>query len=113
MTPLYDVISGWPIIGHGKNQLAIEKAKLAMAVHGKNPHYRIHEITERHWRTLAEETGIPGLWDRIQSFVDVAATAIDEMAKQLPKNFPPKVYDAIRHGVHTQVTKFKNVRPQK
>lgn len=113
MTPLYDVISAWPIIGHGKSQLAIEKAKLAMAVRGKNAHYRIDEITARQWRALAEETGIRGFWDRMQSFVDAAAVAIDQIARQLPKNFPPKVYDAIRHGVHTQVTKFKNARPQK
>ena len=113
MTPLYDVLSAWPIIGHGKNQLALKKAKLAMAVRGKNAHYRIDEITARHWQALAEETGIRGLWDRMQSFVDAAATEIDALEQQLPRNFPPKVYDAIRKGVHTQVTKFRNARSQK
>ena len=42
LTPLYDVLSAWPIIGHGKNQLAIEKAKLAMALRGRRAHYRLN-----------------------------------------------------------------------
>jgi serine/threonine-protein kinase HipA len=113
MTPLYDVISAWPIIGHGKNQLPIEKAKLATAVRSKNAHYRIDEITARHWRTLADETGIPGLWERMQAFVDAAAIAISQLAQHLPGSFPPRVYDAIEHGVHAQARKFRNARAQK
>lgn len=30
LTPLYDVLSAWPIIGHGPNMLPIQKAKLEM-----------------------------------------------------------------------------------
>lgn len=48
MTPLYDVLSAWSIIGHSKNQLSFQKAKLAMAIHGKRPHYRVNEIIGRH-----------------------------------------------------------------
>lgn len=48
LTPLYDVLSAWPVIGKGRNKLAIEDAKLAMALRGRRNHYRIKEIAPRH-----------------------------------------------------------------
>jgi serine/threonine-protein kinase HipA len=32
MTPLYDVLSAWPIIGNGPSQISPRRAKLAMAL---------------------------------------------------------------------------------
>ena len=60
MTPLYDVLSAWPIIGPGKNQLSFQKARLAMAIRGKRPHYRLNEIIGRHWYELAALRGFGG-----------------------------------------------------
>ena len=34
MTPLYDVLSAWPIIGHGKNQLPLEARRFAQTLTG-------------------------------------------------------------------------------
>lgn len=106
LTPLYDVLSAWPIIGHGKNQLALEKAKLAMALHGKRAHYRVKEITPRHWRTLAEGTAIPGLWERMRSFVASAEPVLKRLEKRLPRDFPERVYATIRDGVLKQARRF-------
>jgi serine/threonine-protein kinase HipA len=39
MTPLYDVLSVYPVLGRGRNQLDPRDAKLAMAVVGRNRHY--------------------------------------------------------------------------
>ena len=58
LTPLYDVISSWPVMGPGPRQLALQKAKLAMAVRGKRAHYRLNEILGRHWAEIAEKSGI-------------------------------------------------------
>jgi serine/threonine-protein kinase HipA len=106
MTPLYDVLSAWPIIGHGKNQLPIEKAKLAMALRGKRAHYRLNEITTRHWQALAEQTGIRGLWEHMQSFVEAAGSALDRVEKLLPRAFPERVFTTIRAGVRHQAQRF-------
>ena len=46
-TPLYDVMSAWPVIGKGARQFAWQKVKLAMALHAKNAHYRVAEIQRR------------------------------------------------------------------
>ena len=106
LTPLYDVLSAWPIIGHGKNQLAAEKAKLAMSLRGRRAHYRLNEITGRHWHELAERTGVPGLWNRMQGFVESAPAAFDRLEKHLPRAFPERVYATIGNGVRAQVRRF-------
>jgi len=106
LTPLYDVLSAWPIIGHGRNQLPLEKAKLAMAVPGRRPHYRLREITARHWRELAERTGVADLWTRMQSFVESAPGAIDRLGDRLPRGFPERVYTTVKKGVRTQAQRF-------
>jgi serine/threonine-protein kinase HipA len=106
MTPLYDVLSAWPVIGHGKRQLPIEKAKLAMAVRGSNAHYRIHEIQARHWKALAESTGIPAMWKRMQDHVESVAPAIERVGASLPEAFPERVYATIRDGTRNQVRRF-------
>ena len=99
------MLSAWPIIGHGKNQLDIEKAKLAMALHGKRAH-RVNEITTCHWRDLAERAGISGLWERMQSLVASAEPVLKRLEKQLPRSFPERVYTTIRDGVLRQAKRF-------
>lgn len=53
-TPLYDVMSVFPALG--KNQVPLQKAKLAMAV-GKSRHYRLKDITRRHFEEPAKSSG--------------------------------------------------------
>src|SRR5438105_12863145 len=106
LTPLYDVLSAWPIIRHGKNQLAFEKARLAMSLRGRRAHYRLNEITGRHWHELAERTGVPGLWARIQSFVESTPPALEHIEKHLPRAFPERLYTTIRDGVRGQVQRL-------
>jgi len=112
LTPLYDVLSAWPIIGHGKNQLAIEKAKLAMSLRGRRAHYRLNEITARHWQELAGRAGVPDLWNRMQSFVESAPAALERVERGLPRAFPERVYATIRDGVHGQVRRFAQTIPR-
>ncbi len=107
MTPLYDILSAWPIIGHKKNQLPMEKAKLAMAVRGKNTHYRINEIQARHWSALTEDTAIPGIWERMHMLVDSADSAVDQVEKDLPNGFPERVFTSIRDGIRRQARRYK------
>jgi serine/threonine-protein kinase HipA len=100
------VLSGWPVIGHGKNELPLEKAKLAMAIRGRRPHYRLDEITGRHFRDLAGQAGIPDLWNRMQAFVGAAPDALARLDAGLPKGFPERVFSRIRTGVLGQCRRF-------
>jgi len=87
-------------------QLAIEKAKLAMSLRGRGAHYRLNEITARHWQELAGRTTVPHLWNRMQSLVESAPAALERVKERLPRAFPERVYTTIRDGVRAQVERF-------
>lgn len=106
LTPLYDVLSAWPVVGHGRNQLPLERTKLAMAVRGRRPHYRIDEITGRHWRELSDRTGIAELWNRMQMLVAEAPAALERLGAKLPQGFPERVHARILAGVSSQSRRF-------
>jgi serine/threonine-protein kinase HipA len=107
LTQLYDVLSAWPVIGHGRNELPLEKAKLAMAIRGRKPHYRLDEITGRHFRDLAGQTGTSDLWNRMQALVEAAPDALSHLDARLPPAFPERVFHSIRTGVLGQCRKFR------
>jgi serine/threonine-protein kinase HipA len=104
LAPLYDVLSAWPILGPGPNQLAYQRARLAMAVRGQNAHYRLGEIDARHWRRLAASCG-PGAWDRMHAMVARVDDALHGVERRLPVGFPHNVWARVaegcrRHAVH-------------
>jgi serine/threonine-protein kinase HipA len=106
MTPLYDVLSVWPIMGDGPNQVSPRRAKLSMALRGKNVHYHLREIHVRHWQALAAQTGVPDAFDRMVALVLMAPDAIERVEAQLPKPFPANVFASIRRGVLAQAERF-------
>ncbi len=108
LTPLYDVLSAWPIIGNGKNRLAWKNAKLAMAVSGKNRHYHLANIMRRHFNATAARCG----WgesaeDIISDLLAKVDAAIDTVANQLPAGFPEDVAAAIFEGMRTQAKRLR------
>lgn len=106
MTPLYDVLSAWPIIGSGPNQVSPRRAKLAMALRSTNTHYHLHEIRTRHWEALARQSGVPGAFDQMVALVLQVPDALERVAAQLPPDFPKPVFTAIRAGMLAQAEKF-------
>jgi serine/threonine-protein kinase HipA len=107
MTPLYDVISAWPIIGPGKNEWPYQDVTLAMALRGSRPYRHLHRIAVRHWRALAERTGLPHAFDAMQQLVANADTALTRLEGRLPADFPPLVWERIAAGVRAQVARFQ------
>ena len=106
MTPLYDVLSIWPIIGNGPNQINPRRAKLAMALRSKNTHYHLHEIHTRHWQTLAQQSGVPDAFDHMVALVLQVPDALERVAAALPEGFPQRVFKPIRAGMLAQAEKF-------
>jgi serine/threonine-protein kinase HipA len=106
LTPLYDVLSAWPIIGNGPNQISPRRAKLSMALRGKNAHYHLHEIHTRHWQQLAAQSGVPDAFDQMVALVLQVPDALERVANELPPHFPRQVFTAIRRGMLAQAEKF-------
>jgi len=106
MTPLYDVISAWPMIGKGPRSLPFQDAKMAMAIRGKNPHSRIAEIQTRHWKALATSSGAVGVWEAMVEMVNTIDSAIASVMAQLPKEYPRALAESIFDGVRNQASRF-------
>lgn len=102
MTPLYDVISVWPVIGNGPNRVAWQEAKLAMAVRSKNVHYELARIQTRHWQGLAQRGGAEGTWEAMQALVARVEPAIARVQMLLPAGFPERTAQTIFDGLRRQ-----------
>jgi serine/threonine-protein kinase HipA len=107
MAPLYDVLSAYPILGHGKGQLARQQATMAMAVWGKNRHYHWDKIAKRHWLKTATDCGILEAESLIETIALQTETVISKVAGELPKDFPPKVAEPVFEGVHKSCQRLK------
>lgn len=100
LTPLYDVISAYPILGSGRNRLAPQKAKMAMAVRGKNRHYKWMEIQPRHWLSTAREVGLEATAKQDMLYLtDQAPVVADKVSASLPGDFPGHVSSPILDGL--------------
>ena len=106
MTPLYDVLSAWPVMETGPNSLRYKKVKMAMAVHSKSAHYRLAEIQRRHWESLAMRSGVPGAWDAMQDMALRMPAAIEKVGASLDKDFPLHLADAVFYGTLLHTGKF-------
>ena len=100
LTPLYDVLSIWPVMGEGPHKISWHHAKLAMAVRGKNKHYLLKDIQRRHFNAMAIQCGLgetaePLIKDVLAATPDVIAS----VQKNLPNGFPQHLLDAILKGL--------------
>ena len=99
LTPAYDVISAYPLVA--KKQLNEKRISMAMAVSGKNRHYRWEEISLRHWLAITKKCNFPesemnGIIERILGEMD---HVIGQVKADLPKFFPEDVASPIFEGM--------------
>lgn len=104
LTPLYDVISAYPILGHGPNQISPFKVKLAMAVRGKNAHWKVNDIQRRHWVAMGVRHGVVTAGGRpVEALLDdlVARTpeVIARVRQALPEGFPQALASSVLQGL--------------
>lgn len=107
LTPLYDVMSAWPVIGKGAREFQWQKVKMAMALHTKNIHYRIAEIQRRHWNTVAKANALGSDFEAvIQRIVSMTPAVIKSVTSKLPPEFPSVVSRRIFDGLIDQVNRL-------
>lgn len=109
LTPAYDVLSAWPIIGNGAHQVSPFRAKLAMALRGRNPHWKLREILPRHWQGLASQISAQA-WDQLRALVERSDAALARVEAALPAEFPERVWRAVSRGVAAQRRTFLAAR---
>jgi serine/threonine-protein kinase HipA len=106
LTPIYDVISTYPLIA--KRELEIKKTKMAMALNGKNKHYRWNEIMPRHWfeeskRVDFSESEMQAVIDQTLNNID---SVINEVTSRLPEGFPEEISGPVFDGITKAAKRF-------
>lgn len=107
MTPLYDVMSAYPLIA--KKELHTKQMKMAMSIDSKNKHYYWQEIIKRHWSALARKTRFPEteLQTVFQELLDNMDDVINRVVSSLPDDFPPSVSQPVFDGLLAGRAKLK------
>ena len=105
LTPLYDVLSFWPIVGRGSNKLQLQKVRMAMAVRGKSKHYKLADIRRKHFSETAARIGIGKEAERLLTQIrEQTPAVISAVQEELPRDFPAEVLDPILAGIKKQAT---------
>jgi serine/threonine-protein kinase HipA len=112
LTPLYDVVSVWPVMGDAPNQIRWHKAKLAMAVSGKNRHYLLKDIQRRHFNAMAARCGYADSAEPlIEGILERVTAAINAVNRKLPRGFPQQVADSIFAGMRESARRLGQMPP--
>jgi serine/threonine-protein kinase HipA len=98
LTPLYDVMSVQPNLD--RKQIRPNQFKLAMAV-GNNRHYRVGEISPRHFHQIADRAGFakPALDAVFAGLTASVPPALERTIAAMPKGFPSSIAESIAGGV--------------
>lgn len=111
LTPLYDVLSAYPIMGTSANQLSHFKAKMAMAVRSKNAHWIMRDILRRHWLAVGTEHGVVAPDGRgteavLDDIVAKTPEVVQAVRTLLPEGFPEHVANSVLTGLQLAADKL-------
>ena len=104
LTPLYDVLSAYPMVGEGVGKLSPFKARMAMAVRSQNTHWKMRDILRRHWIAVGQRHGVSTEDGRpadalIDELIAQTPQVVATVRAQLPPDFPMPVADSILDGL--------------
>ncbi len=113
LTPLYDVLSAYPVLGEGSAQISPHKVKMAMAVRCGNAHWKMQDVQRRHWLAWGQRHGVVTLEGRSTEFVidDLVARTpevVQSVQRQLPANFPTGLAQSILGGLQAAADKLSH-----
>ena len=107
LAPLYDILSAYPLFAN--KSLQKQKAKMAMALKGKNSQYHWSRIQVRHFFSTGKLCGLSEklVTKWLEEMAECALTICETMPSTLPKDFPKEVSQAIFDGLKQQALKIK------
>ncbi|KJG10737.1 type II toxin-antitoxin system HipA family toxin [Photobacterium kishitanii] len=102
MTPLYDIISAYPLMD--SKSIPKQKAKMAMALIGTKKYYKWQAIQPRHFLSTAKAIGFSEqrASELMAEMKSQTPTVINTVRQQLPKDFPDYISESIFNGVLKQ-----------
>lgn len=102
LTPLYDILTAQPSVDAG--QVAEKKYKLAMSV-GDNNHYRIGEVTPRHFLQTADRCNFDRaiLVAELDRLLDTARAQAERAISQVSPPLPPELVASVLAGIDARL----------
>lgn len=108
LTPLYDVLSAWPVIGRASGQWPQQKLKMAMAWFGeKNRYYKPLEITSRRMLLTAKRLGLGDAQPILNELIAQTPVVIRSVQSQLTAGFPQTVADPVMTGLESAAAQLQ------
>ncbi len=112
LTPLYDVMSAWPVIGDAPNKVSGHKVKMAMAIRSANAHWKMKDILPRHWLALGKRYGVLDEDGRtvetlIDDIIERTPQVVATIEAVLPAGFPAHVADPILRGLEREAGRLR------
>lgn len=109
LTPLYDVLSVYPVLGEGPGKLSPFKAR--MAVRSTNAHWKVREILRRHWLAVGGRHGVltpdgGAVSLVIDDLIDRTPGVVQAVRAMLPKHFPVGLADSVLGGLQKAAGKL-------
>lgn len=111
LTPLYDVMSAWPVIGDGPGTLSEHKVRMAMAIRSTNAHWKMREILPRHWLALGKRYGVLDEAGRtvetlVGDLVERTPAVVAGIESMLPAGFPEQVAAPVLRGLEREARRL-------
>lgn len=106
LTPLYDILTIWPLVA--TRGIELNKAKLAMAIAGNNRHYKITEIRKRHFLAMASANGLRAdeVKREIEAMAEATPSVTAQVSAELPPGFPESVSGPVFETMRKQAQKL-------
>lgn len=112
LSPIYDVMSAYPVIGDGPSQWADQEIKLAMALLGRNKHYQVHKIERRHFNSTARKVGYgDNAEPLVQEIIARTPEVVEKVRGELPAGFSGQVADKVLGGMLAAARVLENMPP--
>ena len=107
LTPLYDVLSAWPVIGRASGQWPQQKLRMAMAWHGEKGRYtKPLEITSRRMLLTAKRLGLGEAQPILDDLIAQTPAVISSVQTQLPAGFPQTVAEPVLTGLQASASQL-------
>ena len=108
LTPLYDVLSAWPVIGRRSGQWPQQKLRMAMAWHGEQGRYtRPLEITARRMLLTARRLGLADAATTLDGLITQTPGVVAAVRAQVPAGFPEGVSVPVLSGLEASARQLQ------
>ena len=109
LTPLYDVLSAWPVIGRRSDQWPEQKLKMAMAWHGEKGRYsKPLEINARRMLLTAKRVGLGDAESILGDLIAKTPAVVAAVRAQAPAGFPAGIADPVLAGLEASSAQLQS-----